>query len=308
MKANRTLPLALAVALVMTGVASAQITSPPSGDNQKASVTQHIGPVTVTIDYSSPDITGPNGEDRRGKIWGEVVHWGFKDEDFGNCTECPWRAGANENTTITFSHDVEVEGEPLAAGTYGLHMAAGEEEWTIIFSSNTSSWGSYFYDPSEDVLRVKVKPEKAEYRHWLTYDFYDRQPTETSVRLWWEELAVPFTISVPNINEIYLAAMRDDLRGAAGFSWASWAQAAAFCLQNNVNLEEAEEWINTAVTTPWMRGRHFGTVLLKARIQKANGKADEATQTAKEALELATNDRERESAQKFIDEMEGKGG
>lgn len=307
MKSRRILSITLILALALTTAAAAQITTPPSGENQKASVTQHIGPVTVTIDYSSPDVTGPGGADRRGKIYGELVHWGFKDEGFGTCTECPWRAGANENTTITFSHDVEVEGKPLAAGTYGLHMAAGEDEWTIIFSNNSSSWGSYFYEPSEDALRVTVKPEKAEYRHWLTYDFFDRQPTEAKVRMWWEDLAVPFTISVPKMNDIYVDAMRNDLRGQAGFTWSSYIQAARFCLQNEINLEEAEGWVEKAVTTPWMRGKNFVSLTTLAQLQKANGKDDAAMATAKEALEHASNDRERQAAEQMIAGMEGDG-
>ena len=303
MKPSRVFGIALIALLLPAALVAQGITAPPSGDNQKASVTQYIGPVSVTIEYSSPDVTAPDGTDRRGKIYGELVHWGFKDEDFGTCTECPWRAGANENTTITFSHDVEVEGKPLAAGTYGLHMAAGPEEWTIIFSNNTSSWGSYFYDPAEDALRIKVKPEKAEYRHWLTYDFYDRQPTRTSVRLWWEDLAVPFTISVPNLNEIYVNAMRDDLRGAAGFTWNSWVQAAAFCLQNEINLQEAEEWTRTAVETPWLAGKNLQSLAVLAQLEQANGKKEQALRTAQEALTLTTNDRQRQAVQGIIDEI-----
>src|SRR5687767_7655656 len=127
----------LAIVLLLCAPAAiAQITTPPSGDNQKASVTQYIGLVAVTIDYNSPDVHAPNGEDRAGKIWGTLVPYGVIDDPFGTCTECPWRAGANENTVFTVSHDVKIEGQPLPAGRYGLHMIAGPEEWTVIFSKN----------------------------------------------------------------------------------------------------------------------------------------------------------------------------
>ena len=102
------------------------ITLPPSGANQKASVIQKIGLVEVRIDYSSPDVTGPNGQDRRGQIWGTLVPFGLTNLGFGNGALGPWRAGANENTVFSVSHDVEVQGKPLAAGSYGLHMIA---EW-----------------------------------------------------------------------------------------------------------------------------------------------------------------------------------
>src|SRR3982751_6701755 len=89
--------------IVLTGlVCQAQnISQPASGGNQKATVTQWIGPATITINYSSPDVHAPNGDDRKGHIWGELVPYGFTDQGFGSSKAAPWRAGANENTTIT---------------------------------------------------------------------------------------------------------------------------------------------------------------------------------------------------------------
>ena len=131
------------------------LTLPPAGDNQRSVVTQYMGMVSVTVDYNSPDVHAPNGDDRTGKIWGTLVPYGMASLGFGTCgDQCPWRVGANENTTVAFSHDVLVEGEPLAAGEYGLHMVPGEETWTVIFSHNTTSWGSFFYDASEAKMRL----------------------------------------------------------------------------------------------------------------------------------------------------------
>src|ERR1700754_5057101 len=92
--------------VLASGIASAQLTTPPSGDNQHASVSQGIGLVTVTISYNSPNVHAPDGTDRKGHIWGELVHYGFIDQSFGTSKSSPWRAGSNENTTITFSHPV----------------------------------------------------------------------------------------------------------------------------------------------------------------------------------------------------------
>ena len=158
------IPAALAAAAWLSlAPASAQVpgvTLPPDGDNQFASVTQGIGPVRVTVRYNSPDVHSPTGEDRRGKIWGTpVAHYGMADLGFGTCgDQCPWRGGANENTVFTVSHDVKVQGQTLPAGSYGLHFLAGPEEWTVIFSKSSTSWGSYFYDAKEDALRVTAKP------------------------------------------------------------------------------------------------------------------------------------------------------
>src|SRR5438874_1764944 len=140
--------------LMLATVAGAQtsITQPPDGENQHATVSQYLGLVKVTIDYHSPKVHNPRGgEDRRGKIYGTLVPYGpQKTLGFGTCTECPWRAGANENTTFTTSNDVLIEGQPLPAGAYGLSMIPGQDEWTIIFSKNSTSWGSFFYDPADD--------------------------------------------------------------------------------------------------------------------------------------------------------------
>src|SRR5687767_9216310 len=218
-------------AFLAANAAAQAISTPPSGDNQKSSVTQYIGLVKVTIDYSSPDVHGPDGSDRRGKIWGTLVPMGAPDDPFGTCTECPWRAGANQNTVFTVSHDVKVEGQPLAAGSYGLFMEPGTDEWTVIFSKNNASWGHYFYDAKEDALRVKVKPSKAEYNEWLTYEFIDRKPSTATAALKWEELQVPFTITVDNAVDLHLARIREELRNFQGFNWQNWIAAANYALQ-----------------------------------------------------------------------------
>jgi hypothetical protein len=262
---------------------------PPSGGNQKASVSQFLGLVEVTIAYSSPDVTGPQGEDRRGKIWGQLVPYGMNNLGFGTATESPWRAGANENTVFSVSHDVLIEGKKLPAGRYGLHMIAQEEgkPWTIIFSNNSTSWGSFFYEPSEDALRVEVTPEKAPYHEWLTYEFTDRQQDKATAALVWEEKRIPFQISVPDNTEVYLTQIRHELRDSPGFTWQNWDAAAQFCLANKTNLEEALTWAETAVSTPFVGQQNATTLQTKAQVQLALGKKEAAAAT----LELLANDR-----------------
>ena len=140
----------VSLSLIVASANAQSISLPPSGDNQKCSITQWIGMASVTITYNSPDVTGPGGEDRRGKIWGGVVPYGMATNNFGTAKKMPWRAGANENTTITFSHDMKVEGKDIKAGTYGLHMIPSAEKWTIIFNKNSGAWGSYFYNEKDD--------------------------------------------------------------------------------------------------------------------------------------------------------------
>src|SRR5213075_1165178 len=146
--------------------------------SQRASVTQRIGLTDITITYHRPAVGGR-------EIWGKTIPYGKV-----------WRAGANENTTITFTDDVTVEGKPLAAGSYGLHTFPDKDQWTIIFSKNSTSWGSFSYDEKEDALRVTTKPHAAESFEVLTYVFDDVKPDSATAVLRWEKLAVPFHVSV----------------------------------------------------------------------------------------------------------------
>lgn len=278
--------LALATLLAVNAAAQA-ISTPPSGDNQKSSVSQHIGLVEVKIDYSSPDVHAPDGTDRRGKIWGTLVPYGMYDDPFGTCTECPWRAGANENTVFTISHDVQVEGQPLAAGSYGLFMIAQPEEWTVIFSKNTASWGNFFYDAKEDALRVKVKPSKSEYHEWLTYEFTDRQPDKATVALKWEELQVPFTIGVPNTTDLHMARIREELRNFQGFTWQNWDAAAQYALQVK-RPNDALELADAAINRTFIGVENFQTLNTLAQAQEAAGKSADAAATREKAINHRT--------------------
>jgi Protein of unknown function (DUF2911) len=258
---------------------------PASGDNQRASVTQQVGPVTVTISYSSPRVV-LKGNDRRGKIWGKLVPYGLTELDFNECKSCPWRAGANEGTVFTVSDEVKIQGKSLPAGSYGLFAIVGADEWTFIFSKNATSWGAYWYDPKEDVLRVTAKPAKSEYHEWLTYDFVEREPAKATVALKWEELQAPFTIAVDDVPARWVAKMRDELRGYTGFSWENWQRAADYCLQHKINLPQALDWAQRA-TGPNFGGA--GEVLAQttlARALAANGKEDEAEKTWEKAVTL----------------------
>jgi hypothetical protein len=279
--------IAFAMVLASVNAGAQTISVPPNGDNQKSSVTQYIGLVKVTVDYHSPDVHGPNGEDRHGKIWGTLVPYGVTDDPFGTCTECPWRAGANENTVFTVSHDVKVEGQPLPAGAYGLHMIPGQDEWTVIFSKNSASWGSFFYDAKEDALRVKVKPSKAEYNEWLTYEFVDRRPDKATVALKWEDLQVPIGITVDNTTDLHLAAIRNELRDFKGFTWTNWVTAAQYALQAK-RPNDALEFADVAVNRQFVGQENFQTLSTLAAAQEAAGKAEEAKATRERAINHRT--------------------
>jgi Protein of unknown function (DUF2911) len=279
------LTLALAIpagAQIVPGLAI-----PPSGNNQRASVIQHIGPAQVTIEYSSPAVHGPDGKDRRGQIWGKLVPYGLTDLGFGNGKPAPWRAGANENTVFAVSTNVSIEGKTLAAGRYGLHMIAGPEEWVLVFSKDSNAWGSFYYDPAADALRVTVKPRKHEYREWLTYEFTTRRPAEAVAELQWEELAVPWTIKVENINDLYISQLKENLTNVQGFGWRGWVAASQFCVAENTHLDQALEWAEIAVSKPFIGEANFTTLSNKVLVLEKLGRKEEANG----AMQLAVRHR-----------------
>ena len=224
--------------------------------SQRATVTQRIGLTDIAITYHRPSVGGR-------EIWGKTVPYGQV-----------WRAGANDNTTIAFSADVSIEGKPLPAGIYGLHTIPDKDQWTIIFSKNSTSWGSFSYDQKEDALRVTVKPHPAEAFDMLTYLFDDVKPDSAAATLRWEKLAVPFRVSV-DTQAVVLKSIKNELRSVGGFTWAGYDEAAQWCLDNNYNLEEALKWEDTSIQTE----ERFENLETKSRILDAMGRKDDAAKS-----------------------------
>lgn len=270
--------------MLYTCTMSAQfLTVPPDGDNRKASVSERIGLTDVMITFDRPGVKG-----REGKIWGQLVHYGYKDLGFGSSKAAPWRAGANENTTISFSTDVKIEGKPLAAGKYGLFMAMYPDSAVVIFSRNSTSWGSFFYDPAEDALQVTVRPVKTDIlTERLKYEFSDQVENAAVVSLVWEKLRIPFKIEV-DLEKTVVESFRRELRSDKGFTWESWNQAASWCVGKQTNLEEALSWADKAVNDPFMGSANFTTLGTKAAILFAMGRKSESEEAMKNALPLAS--------------------
>jgi tetratricopeptide (TPR) repeat protein len=209
---------------------------------------------------------------------------GYVDQGFGTSKAAPWRAGANENTWIEFSTDVMIEGQPLAAGKYGFFVAYDPNECTLIFSKNSTSWGSFFYKPEEDALRVKVKPIPADKSvEWLKYEFADQTTNSATVELEWEKLIIPFKISVDLVGT-QLASFRRELRSERGFAWEAWDQAAAFCAQHKTNLEEGLSWANEATGPNFGGSQSFQAWSTKAAVLDSLGRGTEAADAMKKAM------------------------
>jgi len=230
-----------------------------------ATVSQTIGLTDVTVVYHRPSVGGR-------AIWGKLVPYGE-----------PWRAGANENTTIAFSTDVKIGGKPLKAGTYGLHMLPTAKDWTVMFSTMSLAWGSFSYDQKEDALRVTVTPKAtSEHEERLSYRFDDPSDTKATLVLAWEKLSVPITIEVET-PKIVMASVRQQLRGPAGFSWQGFAQAASYALKNGAT-DEALKLVDRSIAI----SATYRNLTLRAAILEKQGNAKGAAELRTKAQAMAS--------------------
>ena len=232
--------------------------------SQHAEVVQRIGVTDITINYSRPLVNGR-------KVFGGL-------EAYGKV----WRAGANENTTITFTDPVTIEGKPLDPGTYGLHMIPGENEWTVIFSKANASWGSFTYNQKEDALRVTVKPQTAEFTDALTYEFDDLKPDSSVITMRWDKVAVPFKVAV-NVNEVVEQNMRKHLRGLAQYTWDGWNDAADYLVNAKIDLEEALIYTDKSIAVE----ERYENLMTKSQVLDLLGRKEEAAKFRAEALARA---------------------
>lgn len=254
--------------LFITAAAVAQQGIQVPRESQYSQVLQRIGITDITITYHSPAVN-----DRI--IWGKLVPY-----------DQVWRAGANENTTITFTTDVTVNKQPLPAGTYGLHMIPRTDTWTVIFSKNYKAWGSFSYKQEEDALRIEVQPQPHAFTQWLTYNFTTKADESATVELSWDKLAVAFNIAVDVKNTTY-ENIKQQLNNLEKHTWSDWYTGAAYCYTNNIHLDEGEKWLAKADEA---EPKNYTIYILKARYATLNGNTKEAEQLNAKALEYATED------------------
>jgi hypothetical protein len=259
--------LLITACLLCAGIITfAQITFPAGGPNRKASVSQQIGITDVRIDYNRPIVNG-----REGKIWGGLVHYGFADLHYGTSKAAPWRAGANENTTFTFSTDVVIEGKPLKAGKYGFFIAMAPEKATLIFSNVSTAWGSFYYDSKDDALRVEVPVVKL---------------TDSIERLIYV-FKIPFKISV-DLEKEQLAAFRREINSGIFYRyWQNLQMAANYCLVRNINIDEAISWADRSIKS-YFGEKNFSTLSTYAGLMEKKGMKAKADSVMQKAYPLAT--------------------
>lgn len=231
----------------------------------RATVSQTVGLTEIAISYDRPGVNGR-------EIWGKLVPY-----------DSVWRAGANENTVIAFSSPVRVGSQNVPAGRYGLHMIPGRSEWTVILSREANAWGSFSYDPAEDLLRVQVTPGPAEFTERLMYTLDDLTAEGVVATLRWEKLAVPIPIAVDS-RRVVADSLREQLRGLPRFFWQPWNQAAAWCVANEANLAEATEWVSRSIAI----NENFTNLRVKAALLEKQGDRASAQALLGRSFEVAT--------------------
>ncbi|MFY9820367.1 MAG: DUF2911 domain-containing protein [Thermoanaerobaculia bacterium] len=261
-----------AVLVLAAGAAFAQQVDLPR-PSPNAWVSQMVGVTKITITYSRPGVKGR-------KIWGDLVPYGKV-----------WRAGANENTTITFSTPVKIDGHELPAATYGFQTIPTEGDWTLIFSKDANEQGAFNYKEEHDALRIQAKPQPAEMRERMAFDFEEVTDFSTKVVLHWEKLKVPFTIEVDTAKLLVSKANED-----AG----SQLQAANWCIQNNACLDEAARWVDASIA----KQESFSNLRAKAMLLAKKHDTKGAVSYGDKALAAAKTAKQPPNAQQVKD-LEG---
>jgi tetratricopeptide (TPR) repeat protein len=250
------------LAFAPTAPAQPQLVLPDG--SPKASVSQTVGLSDFSVTYHRPGVN-------KRKVWGSLVPYGET-----------WRAGANQNTTLSASTPFTFGGKAVPAGTYGVHMLPSEGEWTVILSSQAKAWGSFSYEPKEDVVRVAVKPEAADFVERLSYTFDDPGNDGTALALRWEKLriAVPITVDTKLVT---LESVREQMRGLPRFFWQAWNQAASWCARNDITTDEALAWADRSISMQ----KNFTNLRSKAALLEKKGDAKAAAALRAESLPLA---------------------
>ncbi len=270
-------PASVLLFLFAASTVSSQNITTPRTPSPAANVSQTIGISSVNVNYSRPAV-------KNREIWGALVPYGWNVQPFGTGNSAPWRAGANENTVIKFSHPVKVEGITVPAGDYGLFFVINKDNTgEVILSKDYRSWGSFFYDPANDQLRSNIQLRTIPNTDLLTYDFINLTKNSAELVLNWEKKQFPVKIEYA-VDDIVMANAAAELKGPMGFGWQGFLSAANYALQNKVNLNQALQWIDQAI----LQNNSFVTQSTKSNILSAMGKTTEADKIIKDALPNAT--------------------
>jgi len=255
--------LLVVIAALTTHTATAQqIKLPPASSSQ--TIVQTLGISKATLTYNRPNTNGR-------QVFGDLVPWGEV-----------WRTGANNIPVLTTETSLMIAGYDLPPGSYGIFTIPGEDEWTVIISSNSQQWGAYQYKAEEDLFRFNVEPIHLEHPvESFTMGFTDVTPSSAALNMAWAHTGISFSLIFDQDADI-MASIDEVMTGSGN---KPYFQAAQYYYANDKDMDKALEWINKAVEAS-PQAAHI--LLLKGRIQLKAGDRAGAIETATAGIELAT--------------------
>lgn len=252
--------------LVLTSVAQQSPVNFPAA-SPASTIKQRVGLTDVTIDYSRPGAKGRT-------VFGGIVPYG-----------AVWRTGANFATKVTFSTPVKLEGHDIPAGTYSLFTIPGTNEWTIIINKNANQWGSFQYDPKDDLVRFNVTPKTvADSVETFAIDFNQVRDDSAELTLMWDKTVVPIQMQVDVVSTL-VPQIEAAMAAPGKKSDILYFQAASFYYDHDQDLSKALTWVNAALAGNSRIA--FEILHLKAQILAKQGDKAGAIAAAKQSTDLS---------------------
>ena len=234
---------------------------------------QRVGLTDITLDYSRPSVNGR-------VIFGDLVPFGSH-----------WRAGANQNTKVTFSKPVTIAGTQVAAGTYSLSMIPNKGAWTVILNTKTDMWGVDGYSQEEDVLRTEVTPQAIAPVETMRLSLENISVSKAEIVLDWSDVRIALPVEL-NTMELAMANIEAAI-AAEPDNWRVYRNAANFYNQNNIELAKALEFMETVIE---LNPDNWYNYYLYAQVLAKNDRKKEAKKAANKALEMGRADAAKNNA------------
>jgi hypothetical protein len=234
---------------------------------------QRVGLTDITLDYSRPSVNGR-------VIFGDLVPFGSH-----------WRAGANQNTKVTFSKPVTIAGTQVAAGTYSLSMIPNKGAWTVILNTKTDMWGVDGYSQEEDVLRTEVTPQAIPSVETMRLSLENISVSKAEIVLDWSDVRIALPVEL-NTMELAMANI-DAAIAAEPENWRVYRNAANFYNQNNIELAKALTYMEKVIE---LNPDNWYNYYLYAQVLAKNDRKKEAKKAANKALEMGRADAAKNNA------------
>ena len=248
------------LAVLATIAAGAQDLPQPSPSTH---LEQRVGLTDITLDYSRPSVNGR-------VIFGDLVPFGSH-----------WRAGANQNTKVTFSKPVTIAGTDVAAGTYSLSMIPNKGTWTVILNTKTDMWGVDGYSQEQDVLRLEVTPQAIAPVETMRMSLENITVSNAEIVLDWSDVRIALPVE---LNTMELATANIDAAIAAEpENWRVYRNAANFYNQHNIELATALTYMEKSIA---LNPDSWYSYYLYAQVLAKNDRKKEAKKAASKALEM----------------------